>query len=206
MLYSIFVKHLLNNKNMFNLKSILTIGLLLIIQIVYSQTNSKEELLRINKFVQENLQEVLLKIPFTQIKEYGFNDTDEYIYAKPAKALYFIIYEGRRDVKIWRIPIIVNGEYRALLNISENEEGYEIADFGAKTLAKEIQYTINTYKNFNFEGLFRSYIKGSDFLIAINKNGEKVYIPLASAIKSFGEKGVYLDSVYYENDFKTLLK
>ena len=171
-----------------------------------AQNISQSELSNIDKFVQENLSHILEKIPNSQIKEFGFNKAEEYAIAKPAKALYFIIYEDNRDIKIWRVPITVNGEYRALLNISENNGELKVADFGANILAKEIQQTINSHKNLNFEGLLRSYQKGSDFMIAINKNGDKVYIPLSSAIKSFAEKGVELKPIYSETDLKTLLK
>jgi len=192
---------------MYNIKTILIlISFLFSAQISFSQNDSQSDFTNLDKFVQDNLASVLEKIPIAQIKEFGFSNIEEYAIADPAKALYFLIYEDNRNIKIWRVPITVNGEYRALLNISENNGEFNIADFGANLLAREIQQTINSHQNLNFEGLLRSYQKGSDFMVAVNEKGEKVYIPLNSAIKSFAEKGVELKSIYSENDLKTLLK
>ena len=179
---------------------------MLSIQISFSQNSNHSELANIDKFVQDNINLILEKIPSSQITEFGFQSTEEYTIAKPAKALYFLIYEDKREINIWRVPITVNGEYRALLNISENNGELKIADFGANLLAREIQQTIISHQNLNFEGLLRSYQKGSDFMIAINENGEKVYIPLNSAIKTFAEKGIELKPTYSDNDLKNLLK
>jgi hypothetical protein len=184
----------------------LILGFFIFIQFSFSQANEQSELSRVDEFAQENLSNVLAKIPKSQLKEFGFNNADELKIAQIAKALYFSIFEDTRNIRVWRVPITVNGEYRALLNINENNGVYNIADFGANMLAKEMQQTIISHQDINFEGLLRSYQNGSDFMIGTNDNGLKVYIPLGSAIKSFAEKGITLKPIYLENELKTLLK
>ncbi len=187
------------------LKTIIVLSFIISLNIGFSQSDSTE-LSKLHKFVQENLTTILNKIPYSQIEEFGFNNTQEYTKAKANKALYFLIYEDQREIKIWRVPISVDGEYRALLNIADDNGKLVIGDFGANVLAKEIQQTINNYKALNFEGLLRSYQEGSDFMIATDNNGKKVYIPLSSAIKSFAGTGIKLKSIYTEDELKTLLK
>lgn len=112
----------------------------------YSQ-NSTETENEINNFVKKNIKEVLIKIPINQEKQFGFNNREEFSKVEIGKALSFVIYNksSESELHIWRVPIMVDGKYRALLTITKENDKYAIADFGAATLAKDIKQRIDKY-------------------------------------------------------------
>ena len=157
-------------------------------------------------FAERNLQSVLEKIPINDEISYGFNSREEFKQAEIGNPLEFIWYSETKDNsnKTWRVPIVVNGEYRALLNVQNLGNEFKIADFGASVLAEDIQKTMNESTDKNVSGVLRLTAITSDFLIV--KNGEKEeYLPLTSAKMFINSRNMELQKTYSPSDLIELL-
>jgi len=171
-----------------------------------SQSKSNEKA-KLNTFVKENISSVLNKIPQNKEQQFGFNNREEFDIATIGDALQLIHYGDTLNGEnyIWRVPILVNGEYRALLTIYQDSNGYKIADFGAAVLAKDIQQKINQNPNRIIYGILRIHSISGDFLIVKGDNIDR-YIPLTSAIYYISSKGIEVKSYYNLADIKKLIK
>ncbi len=171
-----------------------------------SQSKSNEKA-KLNAFIKENISSVLNKIPQNKEQQFGFNNREEFDIATIGDALQLIHYGDtlNNENYIWRIPILVNGEYRALLTIYQDSNGYKIADFGAAVLAKDIQQKINQNPNRTIYGILRIHSISGDFLIVKDDNTD-IYIPLTSAIYYISSKGIEVKSYYNLADIKKLIK
>ena len=157
-------------------------------------------------FAERNLQSVLEKIPNNDEVSFGFNNREEFKQAELGSALEFIWYSETTDNsnKLWRIPVIVNGEYRALLNVQKKDNEYKIADFGASVLAKDIQNVMNENKDKDVSGILRLTAITSDFLIVISVDKEE-YLPLTSAKMFINSREMELQKTYSPSDLIELL-
>jgi len=182
----------------------LLIGVFLLI---FSQVSMGQNALSdIKIFAERNLQSVLEKIPTNDEISFGFNSREEFKLAEIGNPLEFIWYSEAKDNsnKTWRVPIIVNGEYRALLNVQSNGNEYKIADFGASVLAEDIQKTMNENTEKNISGVLRLTVITSDFLIV--KDGDKEeYLPLTSAKMFINSRNLELKKTYSPSDLIELL-
>ncbi len=156
----------------------------------------------IKVYAQNNLLEMLSHIPVGQESLYGFNNREEFYKAQANEALKFVIYDDslRQNTLSWRLPISVDGEYRALLTIEEHKGVLRLADFGAAVLAKDIQE--HRSANVDCIGILRAYHFGGDFLIVL-KQGQELYLPLTSACRSIASKRLKRKPYY---DIKELNK
>ncbi len=185
------------------MKSILLGIFLLVFSQVLLGQNIKDE---VKIFAERNLQSVLEKIPSDDEISFGFNSRDEFQQAKLGEPLEFIWYSETNDNSntVWRVPIVVNGEYRALLNVQNLGTEYKIADFGASVLAKDIQRTINKNNEKSISGILRLTAITSDFLIVINGEKEE-YLPLTSAKMFINSRNLKLQKTYGSSDIIELL-
>lgn len=115
-------------------------------------------------------------IPEENLPDYGFynkGEFDKITFEKPYN-IYTLEDTNVVFTTSWRVPISINGEYRALLTIIKENSNYLAVDFGAKTLSKEL----NKYISKQTIGLLRVYELQADFFIEeISKNAYK-YIPI----------------------------
>ncbi len=159
----------------------------------------------VKQFAEKNIQTVLEKIPINDEKSFGFDNREEFKLAEIGEPLEFVFYASTNNSsKVWRAPVVVNGEYRALLNVQKVGNEYKVTDFGASVLAKDIQESININKDWKIDGILRMNSITSDFLIA-NSGDTQVYIPLTSAKMFISSRHLELKSVYNSSDLIELL-
>ena len=186
-----------------SIKNLLIGAILLIFNQVSMGQNAISD---VKIFAKRNLQSVLEKIPTNDEISFGFNNREEFKLAEIGNPLEFIWYTEAKDNsnKVWRVPIIVNGEYRALLNVQNLENEFKVADFGASVLARDIQKTMNENTDKNVSGVLRLTAITSDFLIV--RNGEKEeYLPLISAKMFINSRNLELQKTYSPSDLIELL-
>ncbi len=152
----------------------------------YSQTNlaiigkSKLDITELKLQIKAGLSNLTKDIPDQYIDRYGFKSQEEIEHAEIGEAIpvYSIKNNQLEFNSIWRIPIIVDGEFRALLTVeSTKDKEYKIADFGARDLAKELQ---KKTKDYPLVGILRSYKLQSDFVIVSDSNKDLKFIPVKS--------------------------
>lgn len=158
-------------------------------------------------FIKENISNTLNKIPENQEKSFGFNNRTEFesVTIGNAIQLYTISDSIINKHPIWRVPIIVNGEYRALVTVHKDNNNYKTGDFGATVLANDIQQKIIKNPDKVILGIFRIYAINSDFLIVKNEK-ENIYIPLTSAEIYLASKKTKEKSYYTLTEINNLLK
>ncbi|MFH0894664.1 MAG: hypothetical protein V2A54_09530 [Bacteroidota bacterium] len=146
----------------------------------------------------KQIPEWLKKIPVGKELSYGFQSRDEFSKATAGDPLsYFtLIKDGLVTSIEFRVPILIDGEYRALLTMQKNGEEYLAVDFGAKELAKDIQTTLKN-ADVPVSGFVRCIDLHSDFLLMLGSSGEDVLIPLSSAIQFLSSQGVENAKEFY---------
>jgi hypothetical protein len=105
---------------------------------------------------------------------------------------------------MWRVPVIVNGEYRALLNVQKKDNEYKIADFGASVLAEDIQNVMNENKDKDVSGILRITAITSDFLI-VRSGDKEEYLPLTSAKMFINSREMELQKSYSSSNLIELI-
>ncbi len=115
-------------------------------------------------------------IPNENLNDYGFKNKEEFekiSFDTPIK-IYTLKDSNIVFTSTWRIPIVIDNEYRALLTIIKENEEYKIVDFGACVLAKEI----SAKKTNQTLGLLRVYEIKSDFIIEGYTKNQLKFIPI----------------------------
>jgi hypothetical protein len=138
-----------------------------------SQNSETETVLRtaksqINSFIKD--------LPDDGLADYGFLDRKEF--GKINFGTPIPIYTWKDSTVVftstWRVPVVIEKEYRSLLTVILENGVYKAVDFGASELAKA--YAANrTPKTI---GMLRVYEIKSDFLIEETEKGSQVYIKL----------------------------
>ncbi|ESU21434.1 hypothetical protein FEDK69T_25010 [Flavobacterium enshiense DK69] len=142
-------------------------------------------------FDSNSIEKALNLIPVGQEKNFGFNTREEFAESKIGVPLLVtkINSDGKLSIQNeWRIPVVVNNEYRLLFTVIKNTNGeFEIVDLGGSSLAKEISTIVINGKNPDV--LLRSYAFKIDFLSVnelITASGlQNCIIPLQSAKNFF---------------------
>jgi len=181
--------------------------LLVLFLLIFSQASIGQNAISdVKLFAERNLQSVLEKIPINDEVSFGFNNREEFKQAEIGEALEFIWYSETTDNsnKMWRVPVIVNGEYRALLNVQKKDNEYKIADFGASVLAEDIQNVMNENKDKNVSGILRLTAITSDFLI-VRSGDKEEYLPLTSAKMFINSREMELQKSYSSSNLIELI-
>ena len=167
----------------------------------------------ITKVADEELKSYLQKIPFGQEHLFGFENRNEFAQSKigvPFEVLtlnenFFNDEKVLKDEKYfvstgnWRVPVIVNNKYKALLTVAKENNNWRIVKIGAKGLANELdRFEQNHPSNTDIKILRVFQIKG-DFILTSNNS---IY-PLTSA-----SKGLLVDvnKSYSIHNILTLIK
>jgi hypothetical protein len=180
-------------------KTLLTF--LLVTSTLGSIINAQE----INLAIDQVLFEWLQKIPVGFEKQYGFENRDEFIIAKTGKPYevftlrpsFFtgqVIPDSNYLISAgeWRVPILVNNSYRALLTVIKVNSGWQIVDLGAVSLAKELDEMNRSLDLSDSPSIkiIRIYQLQCDFLTTDNPDltSGNIYLhPLRSAIINIPE-------------------
>jgi hypothetical protein len=157
---------------------------------------------------QKELSQTLNKIPIGQEELYGFNNRSEIENAGIGKPFEFYMLndDELKPTSSYRAPVIVADEFRALATVEILNDTLHIVDFGATTLAKEIQTVCKENSKMNFVGILRIYSAFSDFVI-MSKKQNYLFIPLTSAkiyLKTIGISNP--ENYYSKNQIVSFIK
>lgn len=142
------------------------------------------------------LQAYLEKIPAGRERDYGFIDRDEFRRASVGTPIQvFTINPDSMQERIdpgrnymlplneWRVPVVVNGEFRSLLTVSMVDKTLKIFELGGELMAKElVESFVSDPKS--RKALLRLYHFQCDFLV-LDRDGSGIengeFRPLRSA-------------------------
>lgn len=123
------------------------------------------------KAASEQIDYLIQEIPENELIKYGFNSLDELgkiSFDKPIK-VYRLSDDKIEFTLTWRIPIVVQNEYRALLTVVKENDKYRAVQLGATQLAEMLYGT----KHITSLGLLRVYELKRDFIIDATDGVEK---------------------------------
>jgi len=153
----------------------------------------------------------LAKIPAGRHRDYGFASAAEARRATAGEA--YRVFIGQPEAILrgdaegafsptehWRVALRVGGENRALLTVRKTGDGFEVVDFGAALLARQIERAERDARLFDtslHRALLRDHRTACDLLgyFAATEN-ERVWrdvLPLPSATAALGLKGIRTD-------------
>jgi len=115
----------------------------------YENNLSTEQL--VTKTAAQNLMTWLAKIPAGQERSYGFTDRQEFEQATVGQPIRMATIDPQsvqaqanlehklvKQMQVWRVPVLVKGDYRALLTVARVEGSYRTVEIGAAGLAGEL--------------------------------------------------------------------
>lgn len=123
------------------------------------------------------------EIPYEVLINYGIKNKAEIEKATigNAIAVYTIEKDSLLFTNTWRIPLIIDNEYRALFTVFKNsDDEYKVVDFGAVLLAKEF-YKFN--KENDFSAILRVYELRKDYFICKDNKSEWKFQPISNQEK-----------------------
>lgn len=166
--------------------------------------NNTKNSSKIQKAAQNNKEKYLSKIPSGSEKDYGFENYEELskatvgepieIIALPSETKSGEVFGVFIKTNSARVPLLVDGKFKALLNAEEIGNNINITDFGAATLAREIEPVFSSIRaNYSEEipiYMLRVYSIKSDFLVVYaDKSKEYIEIyPLPNFRKTYNIK------------------
>jgi len=192
-------------------KAIVYFQILLIFSVFTSCLTVKKNNKNFNEITltaQKELSQTLKKIPVGYEDLYGFRNKSEIENAEIGNPFEFYKLENEelKKTSSFRVPIIVDGEFRALATIEYIGDTYHIVDFGSTVLANEIQKVCRENPKMSFAGILRLYDIFSDFMV-MSKKQDYIFVPLTSAkiyLKTIGISNP--ESCYSKNQIIQLLK
>jgi hypothetical protein len=137
------------------------------------QVNNEEA----KKMVEVTMKPFLKAIPIDMLPYYNISDTNEINKAVIENPIpvYYLDHDSLQFSNTWRVPLIINDEYRALFTVLFSNEAYSIVDFGAAVLAEDIQkYTKET----SIFGILRVFSIHKDYFIIKNEKNEQMFEPI----------------------------
>jgi hypothetical protein len=175
----------------------ITFSLLLLAFTGFAFTGIDTDVTQVKKTAQEQLQVTLGKIPAGQEVNFGFTSRDEFKSAAAGEIYRMITLTSEffEDEKLadknyiriqqeWRVPVVVNGENRALLTVFGQDSTLNVVDIGATMLAKEIQMK-SAGQSQKDKFIFRIYPLTMDFIVFVEHGktlAEGNYYPMNSAL------------------------
>lgn len=152
---------------------------------VTGQANSQQAML---SYAAEALPGVLAQIPMDLEKNYGFFSRDEFIEARLGLPYQEFSLESEGPTGIWRIPVTVNGENRALMTLMKQDGKWAFMGFGAAVLAKELGRKEKAFPGGSLVSgrIVRDFGRQCDY-VQLNPKGilgpDSVLTPLTSAYR-----------------------
>ncbi|OIP00895.1 MAG: hypothetical protein AUJ97_07485 [Bacteroidetes bacterium CG2_30_32_10] len=178
------------NQNQIIMKKILMLLLTLIMvitvnTIAFSQQNKSDVLFQnsetdsILRTAKNQIHLLIDNIPEANLNDYGFNNKAEFekISFAPLIKIYTLKDTSIIFTNTWRVPVVVDNEYRSLLTIINEDGVYKAVDYGASILAKAFL----AKKTNQTIGLLRVYELKSDFLMEVNTQNQLKFVPIENA-------------------------
>lgn len=163
-------------------KTMLLLAILMIARLAFSQ-----ELIIPTPEINENTKKsfflLLDDIPSELLKNYGINNKTEIKESSIGNPIAVFTFESDslKFTNTWRIPLIIDNEFRALFTLYKNSDNeYKVVDFGAASLAKEF---FNFGKESDFSAIIRVYQLRKDFFMFTDKRGEWKFRPIPAKEK-----------------------
>ena len=139
-------------------------------QTKYSETEAvlKTAKAQLNNFIKD--------LPDESLADYGFSGKQEFRKITFGEPIPIFTLNDTAVVftSTWRVPIVIDKEYRSLLTVIQEEGVFRAVDFGACELAKA--YAAN--KTPKTTGMLRVYEIRKDFLIEGSEKGSQAFIPI----------------------------
>jgi hypothetical protein len=135
----------------------------------FGQVPEKEKVLSTAKAEVDNFIRLL---PANNLADYGFSDAAElkqFTFADPIP-VYTLEDSTIVFTYTWRVPLVINKEWRSLLTVINENGTFKAVDFGACELAKAYAAT-KTQKTI---GMLRVYEIKQDFLMEKTESGKQV--------------------------------
>ena len=161
---------------------------------------------------QKDLQTWLDKIPEGNETPYGFTNRAEFKNAQVGTPIHVLtLSKDEQDnqtiviLNEYRVPVVVNNEYRTFVTVVFKDDQYHIVDLGGSLLAREIQTNMNTLIGNIY--LLRIYPLHTDFLVESTDGimATAKYYPLQSAVLSINQLKRTIESSYTQTDFFELI-
>ena len=129
------------------------------------------------KMVEETMKPFLKAIPSNLLPIYGISDTLEIQNAQVGTPIpvYYIDHDTLQFSNTWRVPLIINDQFRSLFTVYFDRDAYLIVDFGAVVLAQDIQKYISSTP---IVGLLRVFPLQRDYFISETKSKELLFDPI----------------------------
>ncbi len=142
----------------------------------------------------------LTKIPIGSEKSFGFDSRNDFNNCKLGDPIKVITISDNKWLELneWRVPVILNGNYKLFFTVQKNNDTFEIVDLGGSDLAQEIQ-TININSK-PIKYLIRLFKINIDFVsqeYATNPEKELITVPLKSAKKYLKTKDIFIKKSTY---------
>jgi hypothetical protein len=141
----------------------------------------------------DEVKKFLEKIPDGYETYYGFKDRSEFtkidigipllVYTLDPDSVDETVDGSKRYLKSmneWRVPVIVDNEYRTLITVVKSGEKYQAVDFGGAVLAKRIGTIHGSHYGY-VNSIVRIYSIQSDYILADSagvKGEDGTYIPV----------------------------
>lgn len=129
------------------------------------------------KMVEATMKPYLKAIPINLLSLYGISDTLEIQKAEVGTPIpvYYIDHDTLQFSNTWRVPLIINDQFRSLFTVYFDRDAYLIVDFGAVVLAQDIQKFISSTP---IVGLLRVFPLQRDYFISETKSKELLFDPI----------------------------
>lgn len=175
----------------------------------------------ISDVAKKELVDMVKLIPFGREKNYGFTGKDEFKLATLGEPMLVYTFadsffnnssfnekESLVSTRQWRFPVIVDGDFRALLTVANCDGKWKAVDFGATVLAQELgSFETDEGKSQN-KMLLRCYQKKCDFIVTRERSGTisggKIF-PLHSARLLISRKTETVKDFYTLKEIRELL-
>ncbi|MFA6126181.1 MAG: hypothetical protein WC699_02655 [Bacteroidales bacterium] len=152
---------------------------LILLLLITASTEVRSQLVEREAILQTAVQgiNVFIKdLPDGSLNDFGFlNKTEmrQFTFAAPIP-VYTLKDTAMVFTGTWRVPIVIDKEYRSLLTVIREAGSFKAVDFGAVELAKA--YQLN--KTRETVGMLRVYQLRKDFLIERNATGKVLFLPV----------------------------
>ena len=150
---------------------------LMLLNFALSAQIQKVNLEEPQKMVEETMKPFLKAIPSNLLPIYGISDTLEIQNAQVGTPIpvYYIDHDTLQFSNTWRVPLIINDQFRSLFTVYFDRDAYLIVDFGAVVLAQDIQKYISSTP---IVGLLRVFPLQRDYFISETKSKELLFDPI----------------------------
>lgn len=152
---------------------------------IFSQTirndidKSDKELIheKVVQAINKQMDRFVEDIPVNLLHNYGIYSKDEInqiVVGEPFE-VYTLIDSDIFFANTWRVPVVIEDEYRALFTVISNaKDEYRVVDFGATILAEDLSF----YRQTSMKGILRVYEIRTDFVILPSEDKSLYFIPL----------------------------